>query len=49
MSSKWATSPSTLSSSDGRELRDEDLEDFEAVMPGGEPGPGRTASFNGFS
>jgi hypothetical protein len=49
MSSKWATSARTLSSSDGIELSDEDLEDFEAVMPGGEPGPGDRASFSGFS
>jgi len=49
MSSKWLTSASTLPSSDGSELSDEDLEDFEAVMPGGEPGPGRTESWSWLS
>lgn len=39
MSSKWLTSVSTLSS-EPIELRDDDFEDFEVVIPGGEPGLG---------
>jgi hypothetical protein len=49
ISSKWATSPRTLSSSEGSELSDEDLEDFEAVIPGGELGPERPVSFRELS
>jgi len=44
MSSKWLTSSSTLPSSEAMELREEDLDDLEAVRLGGEFGPGRTAS-----
>lgn len=40
ISSKWLTSARTLLSSDSIELKDDDLEDLEVVMPGGEPGPG---------
>jgi hypothetical protein len=42
MSSKWLASASTLSSSEGTEFNDEDLEDLECVKPGGELGPGRS-------
>lgn len=42
MSSKWLASARTLSSSEGTEFNDEDLEDLECVKPGGELGPGRS-------
>jgi len=40
MSSKWLISARTLLSSEPVELREDDLEDFEGVMLGGEPGLG---------
>lgn len=49
MSSKWLTSSSALPSSEAIELREEDLDDLEAVMLGGEFGPGNTASSTGLS
>lgn len=36
ISSKWLTSARTLLSSELREWKDEDLDDFEPVRPGGE-------------
>jgi len=44
MSSKWLASARTLSSSEPIDFNEDDLEDLEAVRPGGEPGPGETRS-----
>lgn len=38
MSSKWLTSDNTLLSSELKEWKDDDFEDLDAVMPGGDPG-----------
>jgi hypothetical protein len=43
MSSKLLTSVRTLSRSEKEEWKDDDLEDFEVVRPGGEPEPGIAA------
>ena len=40
ISSKWLTSARTLLSSSPRDLKEEDLEDLEVVMLGGELGAG---------
>lgn len=42
MSSKLLGSVSIVSRSDREELKDDDLEDLELVMPGGESEPGST-------
>lgn len=46
MSSKWPTSARTLPSSLPKDWKEDDLELLEAVMPGGEPGLGRTESMS---
>jgi len=46
MSSKWLMSASTLLSSDPLELKEDDFEDLEGVMLGGESALGEGRSCN---